>query len=60
VQLHKEAAAVRGERGPEWFVPNQAGTVLPNGSAPGRTAFVGPRGLTTAAIAECEIAWSIF
>ena len=24
-----------GERGPEWFVPRQAGTVLPNGVAPG-------------------------
>ncbi|GIX10676.1 tape measure protein [Elioraea sp.] len=24
-----------GERGPEWFVPDQAGTVLPNGVAPG-------------------------
>jgi len=24
-----------GERGPEWFVPNRAGTVLPNGMAPG-------------------------
>jgi hypothetical protein len=26
----------------------------------GRAAFVGPRGLTTAAITECGIAWSIF
>jgi tape measure domain-containing protein len=26
---------VVGERGPEWFVPRQAGTVLPNGVAPG-------------------------
>ena len=26
----------------------------------GRAAFVGPRGLTTAAITECEMAWSIF
>jgi hypothetical protein len=26
----------------------------------GRAAFVGPRGLTTAAITECSIAWSIF
>ena len=26
---------VVGERGPEWFVPNRAGTVLPNGIAPG-------------------------
>jgi hypothetical protein len=26
----------------------------------GRAAFVGQRGLTTAAITECEIAWSIF
>ncbi|SDD05054.1 tape measure protein [Belnapia rosea] len=24
-----------GDRGPEWFVPNLAGTVLPNGTAPG-------------------------
>jgi tape measure domain-containing protein len=24
-----------GERGPEWFVPNQSGTVLPHGTAPG-------------------------
>jgi tape measure domain-containing protein len=24
-----------GERGPEWFVPKQAGTVLPNGTSPG-------------------------
>ncbi|PWS36235.1 tape measure domain-containing protein [Falsiroseomonas bella] len=24
-----------GERGPEWFVPRQAGTVLPNGAVPG-------------------------
>jgi tape measure domain-containing protein len=24
-----------GERGPEWFVPNRAGTVLPNGMSPG-------------------------
>jgi hypothetical protein len=24
-----------GERGPEWFVPNRSGTVLPNGMAPG-------------------------
>ncbi|WPB83714.1 tape measure protein [Sediminicoccus rosea] len=24
-----------GERGPEWFVPSSAGTVLPNGMAPG-------------------------
>jgi tape measure domain-containing protein len=24
-----------GERGPEWFVPRSAGTVLPNGMAPG-------------------------
>ena len=28
-----------GERGPEWFVPNQAGTVLPNGSAPSGTTI---------------------
>ena len=28
-----------GERGPEWFVPNQAGTVLPNGSAPAGTTI---------------------
>ncbi|PHK93831.1 tape measure domain-containing protein [Pseudoroseomonas rhizosphaerae] len=26
---------VVGERGPEWFVPRQSGTVLPNGTAPG-------------------------
>ncbi len=26
---------VVGERGPEWFVPNRAGTVLPNGMSPG-------------------------
>jgi len=26
---------VVGERGPEWFVPNRGGTVLPNGMAPG-------------------------
>ena len=26
----------------------------------GRAAFVGQRGLTTAVITECEIAWSIF
>ncbi|MBR0675013.1 tape measure protein [Roseomonas alkaliterrae] len=26
---------VVGERGPEWFVPRQAGTVLPNGTTPG-------------------------
>jgi hypothetical protein len=26
----------------------------------GRAAFVGPHGLTTAEITECEIAWSIF
>ncbi|WP_198369492.1 tape measure protein [Roseomonas rosulenta] len=26
---------VVGERGPEWFVPRQAGIVLPNGTAPG-------------------------
>jgi hypothetical protein len=26
----------------------------------GRAAFVGPRGLTTAAITECSVAWSIF
>ncbi|MDW8399864.1 MAG: tape measure protein [Acetobacteraceae bacterium] len=25
---------VVGERGPEWFVPRQSGTVLPNGTAP--------------------------
>ena len=24
-----------GERGPEWFVPDRGGTVLPNGAAPG-------------------------
>lgn len=24
-----------GERGPEWFVPDRGGTVLPNGTAPG-------------------------
>jgi hypothetical protein len=28
-----------GERGPEWFVPNQAGTVLPNGTAPASTTI---------------------
>jgi tape measure domain-containing protein len=28
-----------GERGPEWFVPRQTGTVLPNGSAPGATTI---------------------
>jgi hypothetical protein len=28
-----------GERGPEWFVPNQAGTVLPNGTAPAGTTI---------------------
>ena len=28
-----------GERGPEWFVPNQSGTVIPNGSAPGGTTI---------------------
>jgi hypothetical protein len=29
-----------GERGPEWFVPNQAGTVLPNGTAPGGSTTI--------------------
>jgi tape measure domain-containing protein len=28
-----------GERGPEWFVPRQTGTVLPNGTAPGATTI---------------------
>jgi tape measure domain-containing protein len=28
-----------GERGPEWFVPKQSGTVLPNGTAPGGLTF---------------------
>lgn len=28
-----------GERGPEWFVPRQTGTVLPNGTAPGGTTI---------------------
>ncbi|HEV7266143.1 MAG TPA: tape measure protein [Falsiroseomonas sp.] len=30
---------VVGERGPEWFVPRQSGTVLPNGTAPGSTTI---------------------
>ncbi|HEV7266487.1 MAG TPA: tape measure protein [Falsiroseomonas sp.] len=30
---------VVGERGPEWFVPRQSGTVLPNGAAPGGTTI---------------------
>jgi len=30
---------VVGERGPEWFVPRQSGTVLPNGTAPGGTTI---------------------
>lgn len=30
---------VVGERGPEWFVPHQGGTVIPNGSAPGGTTI---------------------
>jgi hypothetical protein len=28
-----------GERGPEWFVPRQSGTVLPNGMNPGGTTI---------------------
>ena len=28
-----------GERGPEWFVPDRGGTVLPNGSAPAGAAI---------------------
>jgi hypothetical protein len=28
-----------GERGPEWFVPKQAGAVLPNGTSPGGTTI---------------------
>jgi hypothetical protein len=28
-----------GERGPEWFVPRQSGTVLPNGMSPGGTTI---------------------
>ena len=28
-----------GERGPEWFVPRQSGTVLPNGTVPGGTTI---------------------
>ena len=27
-----------GEQGPEWFVPNGAGTIIPNGKSPGTTA----------------------
>ena len=30
---------VVGERGPEWFVPRQSGTVLPNGTTPGGTTI---------------------
>lgn len=30
---------VAGERGPEWFVPRQSGTVLSNGTAPGGTTI---------------------
>ena len=30
---------VVGERGPEWFVPDQRGTVIPNGAAPGGTTI---------------------
>ncbi|MFN6954741.1 MAG: phage tail tape measure protein [Acetobacteraceae bacterium] len=30
---------VVGERGPEWFVPRQSGTVLPNGTGPGGTTI---------------------
>lgn len=29
---------VVGEQGPEWFVPNGAGTILPNGTAPATSA----------------------
>ena len=31
-----------GERGPEWFVPNRSGTVLPNGMAPNGMMGGGP------------------
>ncbi|MGK7870913.1 tape measure protein [Falsiroseomonas sp. E2-1-a20] len=31
-----------GERGPEWFVPNRSGTVLPNGMAPNGLMGGGP------------------
>jgi hypothetical protein len=27
-----------GEQGPEWFVPNGAGTIIPNGKSPVTTA----------------------
>ncbi|MCA3288404.1 MAG: hypothetical protein ING09_17850 [Roseomonas sp.] len=45
----------------------RAGDIVLAGDAPrlgvvveaGRAAFVGPRGLTTAAITECSIAWRI-
>ena len=30
-----------GEQGPEWFVPNGAGTILPNGKAPATSASSG-------------------
>ena len=30
-----------GEQGPEWFVPNGAGTILPNGTAPATSAASG-------------------
>lgn len=30
-----------GEQGPEWFVPNGAGTILPNGTAPATSASSG-------------------
>ncbi len=36
--------------------PPRLGVVV----AAGRAVFVGPKGLTTAAITECRIAWSIF
>ncbi|MGV1045169.1 phage tail tape measure C-terminal domain-containing protein [Limnohabitans sp.] len=47
-----------GEQGPEWFVPNGAGTIVPNGKSPVTTASSG-RGDSSTAQAPININFSV-
>ena len=49
-----------GEQGPEWFVPNGAGTIVPNGKSPGTTSSPGSSdGSTATAQAPININFSV-
>ncbi|MCA4908519.1 MAG: hypothetical protein ING96_18215 [Roseomonas sp.] len=70
VKIHPSLAASADSAGFPRIAPAyaRAGDIVLVGDPPrlgvmveaGRAAFVGPCGLTTAAITECSIAWSIF